>query len=88
MSKCCRPRFNARALFNFACNLSANSADAFRLGNFGVMDYCNMKNVISDTDMRSSIAGITLEQGTRTITRHQLMVVAMAIVLKLGVELS
>ena len=32
-------------------------ADAFRQGNFGVMDYYNMKNVISDTDMRSSIAG-------------------------------
>jgi uncharacterized protein YqfA (UPF0365 family) len=32
-------------------------ADAFRLGNFGVMDYYNMKNVISDTGMRSSIAG-------------------------------
>ena len=32
-------------------------ADAFRNGNFGVMDYYNMKNVISDTDMRSSIAG-------------------------------
>jgi uncharacterized protein YqfA (UPF0365 family) len=32
-------------------------ADAFRSGNFGVMDYYNMKNVISDTDMRSSIAG-------------------------------
>ena len=32
-------------------------ADAFREGNFGVMDYYNMKNVISDTDMRSSIAG-------------------------------
>ena len=31
-------------------------ADAFRKGNFGVMDYYNMKNVISDTDMRSSIA--------------------------------
>ncbi|HIA71882.1 MAG TPA: UPF0365 family protein [Phycisphaerales bacterium] len=34
-------------------------ADAFRLGNFGIMDYYNMKNVISDTDMRSSIAGDT-----------------------------
>jgi uncharacterized protein YqfA (UPF0365 family) len=34
-------------------------ADAFRLGNFGVMDYYNMKNVISDTDMRSSISGDT-----------------------------
>ena len=32
-------------------------AEAFRKGNFGVMDYYNMKNVISDTDMRSSIAG-------------------------------
>ena len=32
-------------------------ADAFRNGNFGVMDYYNMKNVIADTDMRSSIAG-------------------------------
>ena len=34
-------------------------ADAFREGNFGVMDYYNMKNVICDTDMRSSIAGET-----------------------------
>ena len=34
-------------------------AEAFRNGNFGVMDYYNMKNVISDTDMRSSIAGET-----------------------------
>jgi uncharacterized protein YqfA (UPF0365 family) len=36
-------------------------ADAFRSGNFGVMDYYNMKNVIADTDMRSSIAGETPE---------------------------
>jgi len=36
-------------------------AEAFRDGNFGVMDYYNMKNVISDTDMRSSIAGETPE---------------------------
>ena len=36
-------------------------AEAFRKGNFGVMDYYNMKNVISDTDMRSSIAGETPE---------------------------
>ncbi|MEE2912596.1 MAG: flotillin-like protein FloA [Planctomycetota bacterium] len=36
-------------------------ADAFRKGNFGVMDYYNMKNVISDTEMRSSIAGETPE---------------------------
>lgn len=31
-------------------------AEAFRSGNLGVMDYYNMKNVISDTDMRESIA--------------------------------
>ena len=37
-------------------------ADAFRKGNFGVMDYYNMKNVISDTNMRSSIAGNETEQ--------------------------
>ena len=36
-------------------------ADAVRKGNFGVMDYYNMKNVISDTEMRSSIAGETPE---------------------------
>jgi uncharacterized protein YqfA (UPF0365 family) len=37
-------------------------AEAFRKGNFGVMDYYNMKNVISDTDMRSSIAGESTER--------------------------
>ena len=31
-------------------------ADAFRKGNLGVMDYYNIKNIQSDTDMRSSIA--------------------------------
>ncbi len=31
-------------------------ADAFRSGNLGVMDYYNMKNIQSDTDMRQSIA--------------------------------
>ena len=31
-------------------------ADAFRGGNMGIMDYYRMKNVIADTDMRSSIA--------------------------------
>jgi len=31
-------------------------ADAFRTGNFGIMDYYRMKNVMADTDMRSSIA--------------------------------
>jgi len=32
-------------------------ADAFRGGNFGIMDYYRMKNVMADTSMRSSIAG-------------------------------
>ncbi len=31
-------------------------ADAFRAGNFGIMDYVKMKNVEADTDMRESIA--------------------------------
>jgi uncharacterized protein YqfA (UPF0365 family) len=38
-------------------------AEAFRKGNFGVMDYYNMKNVISDTDMRSSIASDAPDAG-------------------------
>jgi uncharacterized protein YqfA (UPF0365 family) len=32
-------------------------AAALREGKLGVMDYYNMQNVISDTQMRSSIAG-------------------------------
>jgi len=32
-------------------------AEAFRSGNLGIMDYYKMKNVVADTDMRSSIAG-------------------------------
>ena len=32
-------------------------AEAFRTGRLGVMDYYKMQNVISDTDMRNSIAG-------------------------------
>jgi len=31
-------------------------ADAFRSGNLGVMDYYNLKNIQSDTEMRNSIA--------------------------------
>lgn len=34
-------------------------AVAFREGNLGIMDYYNMKNVMSDTDMRSAISGMT-----------------------------
>lgn len=30
-------------------------ADALKSGNFGVLDYYNLKNVVADTDMRSSI---------------------------------
>ncbi len=32
-------------------------AEAFRNGNLGIMDYYRMKNIQSDTDMRSAIAG-------------------------------
>lgn len=32
-------------------------ADAFRSGNLGIMDFYRMKNLLADTDMRSSIAG-------------------------------
>ncbi len=32
-------------------------AEAFRSGNMGIMDYYRMKNIQSDTNMRSSIAG-------------------------------
>jgi uncharacterized protein YqfA (UPF0365 family) len=34
-------------------------AFAFREGNLGIMDYYNMKNVMSDTDMRQSISKMT-----------------------------
>ena len=32
-------------------------AQAFREGRLGVMDYYNLKNIQSDTEMRRSIAG-------------------------------
>jgi uncharacterized protein YqfA (UPF0365 family) len=32
-------------------------AEAFRAGNLGIMDYIRMKNVQSDTQMRTAIAG-------------------------------
>ncbi|MCC6659680.1 MAG: flotillin-like protein FloA [Phycisphaerales bacterium] len=38
-------------------------SDAFRGGNFGIMDYYRMKNVMADTSMRSSIAGDTKGTG-------------------------
>jgi len=33
-------------------------AEAFRSGNLGIMDYYRMKNMVADTTMRTSIAGI------------------------------
>lgn len=36
-------------------------AQAFRDGNIGVMDYYNMKNILADTDMRSSISKVAEE---------------------------
>jgi len=38
-------------------------AEALREGKLGVMDYYNMKNVLADTDMRSSISKIADENG-------------------------
>ncbi|MHC4992280.1 MAG: flotillin-like protein FloA [Planctomycetota bacterium] len=32
-------------------------AEAFRVGNMGIMDYYRMKNVVADTSMRNTIAG-------------------------------
>jgi uncharacterized protein YqfA (UPF0365 family) len=32
-------------------------AEAFRTGNLGIMDYYNLRNIQSDTDMRNTIAG-------------------------------
>jgi len=42
-------------------------AEAFRSGNLGIMDYMRMKNIESDTQMRSSIAGT---DPTRTDTKQ------------------
>jgi len=32
-------------------------AEAFRNGQFGIMDYYKMKNIVADTKMRDSIGG-------------------------------
>jgi len=37
-------------------------AEALKQGNLGVMDYYNMKNVLADTEMRSSISKMTSEE--------------------------
>jgi len=41
-------------------------AEAFRSGHLGIMDYYRMKNVMADTDMRSSIAGGAQGEGAAT----------------------
>ncbi|GFP35951.1 hypothetical protein HKBW3S43_01739, partial [Candidatus Hakubella thermalkaliphila] len=33
-------------------------AEAFQKGNLGIMDYYRMKNILADTQMRDSIAGL------------------------------
>ncbi len=40
-------------------------AQALREGNLGVMDYYNMKNLLADTDMRSSISKLTDENESK-----------------------
>ncbi len=40
-------------------------AEAFRSGNMGIMDYYNLKNVQSDTDMRTSIADSDKDKGEK-----------------------
>jgi len=37
-------------------------ADALRKGNLGVMDYYQMKNIMADTQMRSSISDMSGDQ--------------------------
>ena len=38
-------------------------AEAFRSGNLGIMDYYRMKNIVSDTDMRTSISKLDKPTG-------------------------
>jgi uncharacterized protein YqfA (UPF0365 family) len=40
-------------------------ADAFRTGRLGVMDYYNLRNLQSDTEMRNAIAGVGARGGDR-----------------------
>jgi uncharacterized protein YqfA (UPF0365 family) len=41
-------------------------AEAFRTGRLGVMDYYNLRNLQSDTQMRNAIAGFGSEAGNRS----------------------
>lgn len=40
-------------------------AEAFRKGQFGIMDYYKMKNVIADTEMRTAISGQGSDKGVK-----------------------
>ena len=44
-------------------------SEAFRNGNLGVMDYYNLRNIQSDTDMRNTIAGTDEKRRTKMIIR-------------------
>ena len=38
---------------------------ALETGNLGVMDYYNMRNIMSDTDMRNSISKVTNDSNNK-----------------------
>lgn len=46
-------------------------SSAFRSGQLGVMDYYNLRNLQSDTDMRAAIAGTAAPRGDSKIDRNQ-----------------
>lgn len=46
-------------------------AEALREGNIGVMDWYNLRNLQSDTEMRASIARATEPEGTDPIQEQQ-----------------
>src|SRR5438132_206944 len=46
-------------------------AHAFKNGQFGVMDYYNMRNVVADTDMRNAIAGTGQPRNDRPGDLHR-----------------
>ena len=45
-------------------------AQAFREGRLGVMDYYNMRNLQSDTEMRNSLAAVSPNRVERGESRH------------------
>jgi len=46
-------------------------AEAFRNGNMGIMDYYRMKNVMADSAMRESIAGVDADKNPNKPTQQQ-----------------